>query len=186
MNNKESYLSNLVGEERYNRFKPYAKFVFLAYSGVLAILFLLTKVCHWMFVSEIFSLFTGTSLFFLLYVAFAILCLDIRVSEVYRVDWRYKLTIVWGVFLIIVGLAAIVYTNRCRNAYAFECVHCYIEEDCGYFHVHKKCGSIIDKSLLQESKVYKAQDKGLKLCEECEERLEDLEYESESLRYSRR
>lgn len=186
MKSKESFLLNLIGEEHYNRFKPYAKFVFLAYSGVLAILFFLTKVCHWRLVSEIFSLFTGTSLFFLLYVAFAILCLDIRVSEVYRVNWRYKFTIVWGVFLIMVGLSAIVYTNRWRDAYAFECAHCYIEEESGYFHVHKKCSSITDKSLLQESKIYNAQDKGLKFCEECEEWSEDLEHESESLRYSRR
>ena len=187
MVSKESFIQNLIGEERYCNFKPYSKFVFLAYSVWLFILFLLTLVCHWRIVNEIFSLFTGGSLFFMLYTAFAILFFDIRVGVVYGLrDWRYKLTIAWGIVLIILGLSAIIYTNHYRKDYAFECETCFIEADSRCFHIRTKCDSIVNKESLEKSKVYKAQESGYIFCEECEWWAEEANDAYEALQYSRK
>lgn len=187
MNVKESFLSNLIGIENYNNWKPYAKLVFVVYTVLLLLLLMLTNVCHWKIVSEVFSLFTGTSLFFILYVASAILFLDIRVSPTCgERNWKYKLTIAWGVSLIVLGLSAIIYTNHCRKDYALDCETCFVEEEAKCFHIHKRCNSIKNKEMLEESKVYKAKDLGYLLCVECEEWIEDTEFEYESSRYGRR
>lgn len=187
MNSKESFLSNLVGNENYNIWKPDAKRVFIAYSVLLVLLFLLKDVWHWKFASEMFSLFTGSSLFFMLYVAFAILFFDVRVDLVYGLrNWKYKLTSVWGVTLVVLGISAVIYTNHIRRDYALECMYCFIEEDTRCFHIHKSCGSIKGTEKLKGSKVFKAKELGFRFCVECEEWIEDAEFEYESLRYYRR
>lgn len=187
MNSKESFLSNLVGNENYNNWKPDAKRVFIAYSVLLVLLFLLKDVWHWKFASEMFSLFTGSSLFFMLYVAFAILFFDVRVDLVYGLrNWKYKLTSVWGVTLVVLGISAVIYTNHIRRDYALECMYCFIEEDTRCFHIHKSCGSIKGTEKLKGSKVFKAKELGFRFCVECEEWIEDAEFEYESLRYYRR
>lgn len=187
METQESFIRNLIGEDRYCCFKPYAGLIFLLYSVWLVILFSLTLICHWKILSDVFSLFTGKSMFFVLYIAIAILFLDVRVKVVYGLrNWKYKLTIAWGVVLIILGLSAVIYTNHYRKNYAFECETCFIEADNSCFHIRTKCNSIMNKESLEKSKVYKAKELGYILCEECEWWIEESIDTYEAFQYSRK
>ena len=49
--------------------------------------------------------------------------------------FKYKLTIVWGVILLALGIVAIYYSNRYRNRYAFECETFLVDEKAGIYHL---------------------------------------------------
>ena len=130
---KRSFLSNLIGSYTYEELKYYAKYVLAIGTCVLVVLYLLSIFFHWSFISRLLNLTTGTSLLFIIYIAAAILCLDkeVEVDEPESSYWSrqantpkttpYKLTIVWGILLIVLGVTAIFFSNRYRNQYACDC-----------------------------------------------------------------
>ena len=112
---RQSFISNLIGKDNYDNMKKQSNIVIAIGTCVLAILLLLTNYFHQGFLSTLLNLVTGTSLLFVAYIAALILVLDIEVEvdEPEGSFWaepvkqpkpmQYKLTIVWGVILIILG-----------------------------------------------------------------------------------
>ena len=144
---KKSFLSHFIGERTYEVLKRYSNLVLLIGTGILVVLFLLLFFFHWTFVSRLLNLTTGTSLLFIMYIAAVILLLDIQVdveefarrywseSEDYLKTTKYKMTIVWGVFLIVIGLSAIFFSNRYRKQYAFDCSTILVDQGAGIYHL---------------------------------------------------
>ena len=77
---KKSFISNLIGRNTYDTIKEYAKKILAIGTCVLAVLFGLSFICHYSFVSSLLSLVTGTSLLFILYIAALIISLDHEVE----------------------------------------------------------------------------------------------------------
>ena len=144
---KKSFISNLIGKNLYDELKDYSKPIILIGTGILLVLFLLSFFVHWRFVSKLLSLVTGTSLLFLVYIAALIVFLDKEVDveepiSYYRHDSEqmpktrsFKLTIVWGVVLILLGISAIFFSNRYRRQYAFDCSTILVDQSAGIYHL---------------------------------------------------
>lgn len=196
---KQSFLSNIVGRNTYDEFKGYAKMIIAIGTCVLAIILLLSFFFHWGFISSLLNLVTGTSLLFIAYVAALVLVLDVEVEvdEPERDYWSepekkpkttaYKLTIVWGVVLITLGIGAIYFSNKYRKHYAFECSTFLVDHQTGIYHLDwdNDCEVAAESGDLEKVKGYQI-DKSYTLCEWCDEWAEDAEDEYESNRYFRR
>lgn len=113
---KRSFLSNIIGRNTYDEFKCYAKVIIAIGTCVLSIVLLLSLFFHWSFISSLLSLVTGTSLLFIAYIAALVLDMEVDVYEPEKSYWSepekkpkpaaYKLTIVWGVVLVALGISA--------------------------------------------------------------------------------
>ena len=193
---KQSFISNLIGKDNYDAFKRSAKIIIAIGTCVLAILFLLTYFFHWEFLSSLLNLVTGTSLLFIAYVAALILVLDIEVDveEPERYYWSeseklpppitYKLTIVWGVILIILGIGAIYFSNDYRKQYSFECATYLVDHQAKIYHwdLDVDCEVAAEARHLEEMRGYEI-DKSYTLCDWCECWAEEAEAEYESTRF---
>ena len=196
---KQSFLSNIIGRNTYDEFKCYAKVIIAIGTCVLSIVLLLSLFFHWSFISSLLSLVTGTSLLFIAYVAALVLVLDIEVDvdEPEKCYWSepekkpkpaaYKLTIVWGVVLVALGISAIYFSNKYRKHYAFECDTFLVDHQAGIYHLDWDNDSEVaaESGNLETMQGYQI-DKSYTLCEWCEEWAEDAEDEYESNRYFRR
>jgi hypothetical protein len=93
--------------------------------------------------------------------------------------FKYKLTIVWGGVLLILGIVAIYYSNKYRNHYAFECETYLVDEEAGIYHIDwdLDCGAFDDVEYLEPMKGYQI-NKSFKFCENCEEMLDEAESET--------
>ena len=196
---KQSFLSNIVGRNTYDEFKGYAIIIIAIGTCILAIILLLSFFFHWGFISSLLNLVTGTSLLFIAYIAALVLALDIEVDvdEPERGYWSepenkpkptaYKLTIVWGVLLIALGIGAIYFSNKYRKHYAFECSTFLVDHQAGIYHLDwdNECEVAAEAEDLEKMQGYQI-DKSYTLCEWCEEWAEDAEDEYESDRYFRR
>ena len=196
---KQSFISNLIGKENYDGFKEIAKIIISISTCVLAILFLLTDFFHWAFLSSLLNVVTGTSLLFIAYIAALILVLDIEVDvEVpERHYWSeqeklpkpitYKLTIVWGVMLIVLGICAIYFSNKYRKHYAFECEAFLVDHQAEIYHLdcRNDCQVAANSVDLEKKKGYEIEE-SYTICYWCEEWAEEAEVEFESSRYFRK
>lgn len=196
---RQSFISNLIGRDTYDEFKEKAKIVIAIGTCILAVLLLLTNFFHWGFLSTLLNLVTGTSLLFIAYVAALILVLDIEVDieEPERYYWsepvkqpkpiQYKLTIVWGIILIVLGIGAIYFSNDYRKQYSFECDIYLVDHQEKIYHLDWDidCEVAAESSHLVKMKGYEI-DKSYKLCDWCECWAEDAEAEYEASRYFRR
>ena len=130
---------------------------------------------------------------FIAYVAAWIVILDIQVNveEPERKPWEkakkisypisYKLTIIWGIILVLSGIYAIYVTNKYRSRYAFECDTYLVDNQKGIYHVklNDECDEANKADELYEMYGYEI-NKSYSLCESCKEFLEDMEsYDSE-------
>ena len=188
---KQSFLSNIIGRNTYDEFKCYAKVIIAIGTCVLSIVLLLSLFFHWSFISSLLSLVTGTSLLFIAYIAALVLVLDIEVDvdepEKKPKPAAYKLTIVWGVVLVALGISAIYFSNKYRKHYAFECDTFLVDHQAGIYHLDwdNDCEVAAESGNLETMQGYQI-DKSYTLCEWCEEWAEDAEDEYESNRYFRR
>lgn len=183
---KQSFLSNLIGSE-YDTLRLWAKHIVPIGIIVLVILFGLTRVCHLQFVSRIFSLFTGYSLLFVAFITELIILLDIRVVEE-KESTKYKMTMVWFIILLSIGLSAAYLTNRYRKQYAFECTTYLVDPNEKIYHLkeYKKYCEYAQEALkLEEKKGYQI-DESYKFCDCCEEWAEEAEDEYGISRFSKR
>ena len=188
---KQSFISNLFGHNTYAEFKGIALLVSLIGTGILIVLYILSYFFHAGIISYLIKLTNGTSLLFIGYILAVILLLDIEVDvdEPEKSYWgdekkepmpfKYKLTIVWGVILLALGIFAIYYSNRYRNRYAFECETFLVDEKAGIYHLDWdiECSVAEETESLEEMKGYQI-DKTFKFCEECQEWLDDMESEA--------
>lgn len=195
---KQSFISNLLGKDRYELCKEY-KIVIAIGTCVLAIILLLTNFFHWGFLCGLLNIVTGTSLLFIAYIAILIVVLDIRVDvdEPERCYWsepqkhpkpiQYKLTIVWAVILIVLGVGAIYFSNDYRKQYSFECNTYLVDHQEKIYHLDWDidCEVAAESYNLVKMKGYEI-DKSYKLCDWCECWAEDVEAEYEASKYFRR
>ncbi len=188
---KQSFLSNLFGHNTYAEFKGIALLVSLIGTGILIVLYILSFFFHAGIINYLIKLTNGTSLLFIGYILAVIILLDIEVDveEPEKSYWekekkepkpfKYKLTIVWGVILLALGIVAIYYSNRYRNRYEFECDTFWVDEKAGIYHLDWDidCSVAEGAESLEEMKGYQI-NKSFKFCEECQEWLNDAESEA--------
>ena len=195
---KQSFISNIISKSTYDQFLGYAKVIVAVGSCLLAICIGLSFFFHSSIINWFLQLLTGTSLLFIAYIAAWILILDVQVSvdEPERYAWKesekvqrpfkYKLTIIWGIILIILGISAIDISNKYRKHYAFECGTYLVDTQQHIYHVdwNDDCDVANEAEELEERYGYEIDD-SYRLCESCKDFLDEMEsYESE--RYIRR
>lgn len=187
---KQSYLSNMIGENSYEEYSRLAMKIVGIGGLVLIIMFTLSQFFHSGIINYLLKLTTGTSLLFIAYIAACILLLDIRV-EVEKPEqqrWekkkspkplKYKLTIVWSVVLLVMGIAAIYFSNKCRNQYDFECTTFLVDHKALVYHLdwNDDCEDAANAKGLEEMYGYEIDD-SYSFCEGCKECEEDVESEA--------
>ena len=188
---KQSYLSNLIGEHSYEEYSSLAMKV-VGIGGIfLVILFTLSQFFHSGIINYLLKLTTGTSLLFIAYIAACILLLDIRVEvEKQEKEWwedkkecpkslKYKLSVVWGVVLLLLGIAAIYFSNKYRNRYDFECTTFLVDHKAHIYHLdwNDDCENAANAEKLEEMYGYEIDD-SYSFCEECKEYEDDMESEA--------
>ena len=88
---KQSFLSNLIGENSYEKYSGLAMKIVGIGGFVLIPLFTLSQFFHAGIINYLLNLLTGTSLLFISYIAACILLLDIRVNvEQPEQEWWEK------------------------------------------------------------------------------------------------
>ena len=195
---KQSFISNIISKSTYDQFLGYAKVIVAVGSCLLAICIGLSFFFHSSIINWFLQLLTGTSLLFIAYIAAWILILDVQVSvdEPERYAWKEsekvqrpfksKLTSIWGIILIILGISAIYISNKYRKHYAFECGTYLVDTQQHIYHVdwNDDCDVANEAEELEERYGYEIDD-SYRLCESCKDFLDEMEsYESE--RYIRR
>lgn len=188
---KQSFLSNLFGQNTYAYFKDIAVLVFLIGTGILIVLYALSYFFHAGIISYLLNLTNGLSLLFIGYIVATIILFDIEVDveEPKKNIWgeekkepkplKYKLTIVWGVLLLILGVVAIYYSNRYRKHYAFECETFLVDKQTHIYHLDWDidCEAANEAEQLEIMYGYQIDD-SYTFCEGCEELAEEAEYET--------
>lgn len=186
---KQSFLSKLLGRNTYNYFKKISRIIVLVYTIILIVLFWMSSFCYWSFFSWIFSIFTGTSLFFVLFVITMVVLFDfeVDVEEAEKYNYhtnktkelpkplRYKFTIIWGIVLIALGVISIVYTNKYRHHVTFRSDTFLVDERMGIYHVDfdNDCEYKTGSYHLIKMKGYQIEQKtDYTFCELCDEWLE--------------
>lgn len=190
---KKSFISNIIGENTYEQFAESAKVIVKVGTCLLALFIGLSLAFHSSIINWFLQLLTGTSLLFIAYVAAMIIVLDIQVNvdepehdvwekpEKIQRPTSYKLTIVWGLFLITSGISAIYFSNKYRKLYAFECNTFLVDIDSGIYHLNDDyidCETAEQGKTLIPMKGYQL-DKRYKLCKECQDLLYEIESEDE-------
>lgn len=188
---KQSYLSNLIGENSYEEYSSLATNIVGIGGLILIVLFALSQFFHSGIINYMLKLTTGTSLLFIAYLAACILFLDIRVEvEKPEQEWwekkkespkplKYKLTIVWGIVLLMLGIAAIYFSNKYRSMYDFECTTFLVDHNAHVYHLdwNDDCEDAANAEELEEMYGYEIDD-SYSFCEGCKEYEEDLESEA--------
>lgn len=188
---KQSYLSNLIGESNYEEYSILAMKIAGIGSLILIVLFTLSHFFHSGLINYLLKLTTGTSLLFIAYIAACILLLDIRVGvEKPEQEWwekkkespkplKYKLTIVWGVLLLVLGIATIYFSNKYRNQYDFECTTFLVDHKAHVYHLDwcDDCEDAANAEELEEMYGYEISD-SYSFCEGCKEYEEEVESEA--------
>lgn len=183
MRTKISFISDTIGKDFYDFLRGYAMNIVIIGTCIWGILFGLSYFFHSGIISYFVNLANGFSLLFIGYVLALILLLDIEVSVEDNDDKtktiKYKLTIVWFVLLILLGIIAIYYSNRYRNHYAFECETYLVDEKAGIYHLDWdiECSAAEEAESLEPMKGYQI-DKSFRFCDACEELLDDAEAET--------
>lgn len=190
-----------MGKNTYAEVKGWAKIIVPIGTVILAVLFQLTHFVYWEFVSSLLSLVTGTSLLFLAYIAALIVVLDIKVDveedeyEYYQYEKKdtpkstaYKMTIVWGAILIVLGIAAIYFSNKYRKHYALECSTVLVDHAAGIYHLDydNDCEVAAEAENLVKMKGYELEQTNYTLCEWCKDWADDVETDYETDRYYRK
>ena len=188
---KQSYLSNLIGEKNYEEYSSIAIKIVGIGASVLIILFTLSYFFHSGIINYMLNFTTGTSLLFIAYIAACILLLDIRVEvdEPEQDLWgkkkessrsiKYKLTIVWILVLLMLGIAAIYFSNKYRNQYNFDCTIFLVDHKAHIYHLdwNDDCEDAEKAEELEEMYGYEIDDT-YNFCEGCKECEEDVESEA--------
>lgn len=196
VNTKKSFLSNLLGQDNYKGYKVYAKRVVVIGTCILGILLLLSSLLHLKIISELLSICTGTSIVFIAYIAALILFLDVEIDldqnedepEASPKQFAYKLTIVWGLVLIIIGFSAIYFSNKYRKHYAFECRTFLVDKQTRTYHLdyNNHCEIATEAVELIVMKGFEVEKENYTLCHWCKEWADDVKDSDEVERFYRK
>lgn len=184
---KQSFISNLIGRQSYDDCKEFAKPTVIIGTIILALLYLLSYNYHSDLINLLLSLTNGFSLFFIGYIVVLVVLLDfeVEVDEPEQTFWgekkeivkplKYKLTIVWSVLLLLLGIIAIYFSHKYKSHYSFECDTFWVDKKAGIYHYdwNDDCSIAEASENLEKMKGYQIK-KGYKLCEECKECEEEL------------
>ena len=194
---KQSFLSNLFGEETYENWLGYSTIIIAIGTLILIITYGLSFWFYSSIVSYLLKLTTGMSLLFIAYVAMWVLLLDIKVNvdEPEAYSWEkpqkstkpitYILSTLWTIVLIVVGIFAIYYSHSYRRHYAFKCDTFLVDNHARLCHLEwTECEAAEKAKSLVELKGYQIGE-GFSLCEECKEIAEEAEADYEGERYFR-
>lgn len=198
---KETLISNIIHRDNYDDFKGYAKLVVAIGTCLLVISYGLSFICHYKFVFGLLNLFTGTSLLFIFYIFDLILLLEIEVdvetqknyfstdrNEKKEKPLRYKLSVAYSIFLILMGICAIYFSNEYKHQYAFDCTSFLVDRNTKTYHLiefRNDCEIASQCKNLEVMKGYQIDD-SYKLCVHCEQFAEDAEWEYNSNRFFRK
>ncbi len=185
MVSKHSFLMDLLGEDSYENSKEFSRIAIPISTVVLIILYLLSNFFHSGIISYFVGLTNGLSLIFITYVALWIVLLDIRVvvDEPERMSWEktkvmpkpltYKLTAVWTILLVVLGICAIYFSDKYRNQYEFECDSFLVDQQSQIYHFDwTECETSESSEHLDEMQGYQINE-SFTLCEECKIIAED-------------
>lgn len=181
---KKTFLYNTLFYDRHGFFyeecKGYAKIIVPIGTIILAIMFTLTNLVYWEFLSSLLNIVTGTSIFFWIYIALLIVLLDFEAEN-------YNISIIWGVTLITLGIAAIYFSDKYRDHYSFECKTYLVDRENGYYHIDydNKCEYINNTYTLIRKKGYEIEETNYRFCPWCKEWLEE-DMGDDSDKYCRR
>lgn len=187
---KESFLSNFLND-MYD--KRIAGIIVAIYTPIFLLFYGLSYVCYWSFFCDIFSFISGTSILFIAYIVAIIVFCDIRVERRGERDLfdrreppfsskskKYKLTLVWFLVLLALGITAIVLTNRHRKDYAFDCETFFVDESEGLYHINDHCKGI--EGDVVEMKGYEIREHGYNFCDICSDLVDEYESSDEYIR----
>lgn len=192
-----SYIKKLLGDRTYEEFRGYAKTNIPIATIILVVLLVISQFVHWRIVSCLLNLALGTSLIFIAYILGVILLLDFGVDVEMKEDWdgrlslpevmpsNFKNTIIWAYTLLILGIAAIYFSNKYRKNYSFECQTFLVDENRGIYHLEDG-NDDEDREYTTEMKGYELENYNYTFCESCREWVEEMESEYRAERYYRR
>lgn len=192
-----SYIKKLLGDQNYEKFRGYAKTYIPITTIILVVLLVISQFVHWRTVSWLLNLALGTSLIFIAYILGVILLLDFGVDVEMKEDWdgrlslpevmpsNFKSTIIWTYTLLILGIAAIYFSNKYRKNYSFEYQTFLVDENRGIYHLEDG-NDDEDREYTTEMKEYELENYNYTFCESCRERVEEMESENTAERYYRR
>lgn len=200
---KQSFLSNIFRQGRgYEDWKENALFGVAVGTLIIGVFLGVSCLGYFEFVSKWMGALTGTSLPFLLYIWGVVILLDIEVDidetdfqEIpyvkrrwrdmfkYRIRFiKYQLSMIWGVLLIAVAVAAVYYSKKYYEYYSFQCGTFLIDEDKGVYHYSSNwdCEKIGDDDDIYEIRGYEM-PQDYELCEYCESWKYDMEMAEQEL-----
>ena len=143
---KQSFLSNLLGKSTYEDFSCFARYIVGLGSFILIVLFFLSYFFHSGIVLELLKIAVFSPLL-IAYVIACILLLDVRINiektEQIRRErakntpkpFKYKLTIVWTIILLILGVTVIRFSFRYAIKYEFECTKFLVDHRTHIYHL---------------------------------------------------
>lgn len=200
-----SFLKDIIGRNTYNGTKEIAHHIIPVATCVLVVLWGLSKFFHWGLLSFLLNLTTGTSLVFIAYILGLIVLLDkgIDVELLESVTapryqnryyfpkeepQGYRRTIILGVILVALGIAAIYFSNRYRKHYAFECETFLVDKTNLLYHINTNNGCEYKSRNVEEVKGYQLEEdfSEYRFCEWCQEWAEDASDTYESDKYFRK
>lgn len=188
---KETFLSNLIGQRTYDDLNSYAKFIVPIGTLILLVLWGLSLLVHWGFISSLLNFLTGYNLLFLAYIILLIIYLDFSIAvdipkyeskinkkiEKYICGLILLIIIVHKIIIIGLGISAMYFSNKYKSHYAFECNTFLVDEKKGIYHLdgfNDNCEEIEDQSDLVKMKGYQIeQETDYTFCECCESWEED-------------
>ena len=117
-----------------------------------------------------------------------ILLLDIKVSvdEPETYSWKeqediqkpisYKLSTLWFIILVLLGISAIYFSNKYKKQYIFECDTFLVDRQTHTYHLDwTECDNSKNAVSLDKLQGYQI-EKDFSLCEECKEIAEEANY----------
>lgn len=178
--------------------KPYA----LIYAGTLAVAILLSLFFQWNVVKFFIDCTMGWTLLSIPFVGVLIVALDKEILLPQSEHWEpvpekpasYKYSMIWGIILILLGIAALYFSNQYKKYYSFQCQSFFLEQQIGIYHLSDKCEYIgldenekpIDNVTLSKVTGKELLEDDYEFCVACREWAEDAEMEYESNRFYRR
>lgn len=178
--------------------RPYA----IIYLGVLAIVILLSLFVQWNIVKLFIDCMMGWTLLSIPFIGVLIVVFDKgiylpqdeRSKPTSKKSVSYRFSMIWGIFLIVVGLVTLYFSNQYKKFYAFQCQTFYLEHPTGVYHLRDRCEYIgldenekpIEGISISKVKGIDLLDEDHALCVACGEWAEDAEMDFETNRYYRR